>query len=228
MLVVDRERIRETGAIVRWVDTGKQFPEIYAHKKQVEAALDIHIVTVPLRITFEQFLFEKGGMVRKGTNDCSRRMKRANLMAHLKTFERPYEVNLGYNCDEEERAESFTDLNERPWCHWRFPLLEKGINRPHTQHICAEAGFTVLIEMYRKMGRMDCYFCGNQTAKQALKVAEHYPAFAEEWIGYEKRKGHSFLPLPLEVLIAEDRNQGRLFGGSQCACFGGSENVWED
>lgn len=92
MLVVDRERIRETGAIVRWANTGKQFPEMAESIAQIESVLGLKIVEVPRRITFDEFLFERGGMLRKGMNDCSRRMKRANLMAHLKTFERPYDI----------------------------------------------------------------------------------------------------------------------------------------
>ena len=124
MLVIDRERIRETGACVRFADTGKQFPEMAGSIKQIERALDLTIVTVPSRITFDEFLFEKGGMLRKGMTDCSRRMKRSNLARHMKGFPRPYEVNLGFNADEVERQDDFVARNERPWLHWRFPLIE--------------------------------------------------------------------------------------------------------
>ncbi len=226
MLVLERERIADTGAIVRWADTGKQFPEMADSIAQIETALDLKIVVVPRRITFDEFLFDRGGMIRKGTTDCSRRMKRSNLMRHLKTFPPPYEVNLGFNAHEHQRAKDFVALNERDWLHWRFPLLEAGVERAETVDICRNAGFSILVGMYEKMGRFDCYMCGNQTPKQAMKVVEHYPELAREWIAAEDRKGHSFMPVPLKVLIANNdiAKQMPLFA---CSCFGANENVFD-
>lgn len=230
MLVVERERIQEIGAIVRWADTGKQFPEMATSKAQIEGILGLEIVTVPRRITFEEFLFEKGGIIRKGTNDCSRRMKRGNLSRHMRTFDKPWEVNIGYNAKETKRYEEWLDLNERPFCHWRAPLIEAGIYREDTWEICRKAGFTILIEVYERMGRFDCYFCGNQKPEQALKVAKYYPALTEEWIGYEERKGHSFLPIPLKILVEQQERPGILKVGeaNACSCFGGQQSFWDD
>jgi hypothetical protein len=228
MLVIDRERIRQTGAIVRFADTGKQFPEMAASIAQIEAALGLKIVTVPRRITFDEFLFERGGMLRKGTTDCSRRMKRANLMAHAKQQPKPWEINLGFNAGETDREADFVARNEREWCHWRFPLIEAGIDRPETKRICQKAGLTILVGMYEKMGRFDCFWCPNQTDKQALRVAEHYPELAAEWIAAEERKGHSFKRIPLKQIIAnrEEEESRSLFAG--CSCFGGTDDVWEE
>ncbi len=230
MLVVDRERIRETSAIVRWADTGKQFPEMASSISQIESLLQIEIARIPPRIGFDDFLFNRGGMVRKGTNDCSRRMKRANLAHHAKRFTKSWEINLGFNAEEIERSEAFSDRNERPWCHWRYPLIEARVLRSQTWGICREAGFTILVSMYEKMGRFDCFFCGNQSPKQALKVVEHYPQLANEWMETEERKGHSFMPIALKVLVAERDRQGLLDFGAKtaCACFGGTESVWDD
>jgi hypothetical protein len=227
MLVIDRERIRETGAIVRFADTGKQFPELYQSKAQIERILGLEIETVPRRIDFETYLFERGGMIRKGTNDCSKKMKRSNLSRHMRSFERPYEVNLGFNAGEQDRADDFTDLNERDWLHWRYPLIEAKMRREHTWPICIDAGFTVLVDMYRKMGRMDCYFCGNQKESQALKVAREYPEMAAEWMEWEERKGHSFMPTPLKVLVDYSNRQGNLFSDTtiRCSCFGGNDDA---
>lgn len=225
MLVVDRERIRETGAVVRWADTGKHFPEMYQSIAQIEERLGLKIVTVPRRLTFDEFLFEKGGMIRKGTTDCSRRMKRSNLMRHLQDFPKPWEVNLGFNADEGQRADEFTELNERPHCHWRFPLIEAGIDRGETWRICADAGFSILVGMYEKMGRFDCFWCGNQKPSQARKVLKHYPELAAEWKEAERRKGHSFMRIPLAQIEA-DMNDDGLFAG--CSCFGGNECVWDE
>lgn len=225
MLVVERERIRETGAIVRWADTGKQFPEMEASIQQIEKILSLQIVRIAPRISFDEFLFERGGIVKKVTNDCSRRMKRGNLRRHMLEHPKPYEVNLGYNAGEGKRAEEWLDRNERDWCHWRFPLLEEGIHREATWEVCRQAGFSILVGMYEKMGRFDCYFCGNQKYSQALKVVDHYPDLARDWMAAEERKGYSFMKIPLRVLVEERNRQGLLdFGtGTGCACFGGED-----
>lgn len=229
MLVLERDRILSTSASVRIADTGKQFPEMAASIKQIESKLGISIYTIPPRITFDEFLFEKGGIIRKGTNDCSRRMKRSNLSRHMKTFPRPYEVNLGFEANEQLRADDFTAFNERDWVHWRFPLIEHGVERAATWDICREAGFTILVGMYEKMGRFDCFWCGNQRPSQALKVAEHYPELAVEWMAAEKKKGHSFMPLPLAVLIEPPPLFANLPDAHySCSCFGGNECVIDD
>jgi len=227
MLVLERERIADKKAVVRWANTGKQFPEMEVSIQQIEAALGLNIVRIKPYITFDQFLFERGGMVKKGTTDCSRRMKRANLMRHLKTFKPPYEVNLGFNAHEHQRAADFVKRNERPWCHWRFPLLEAGIERAETVDICKNAGFSILVDMYKKMGRFDCFWCGNQTPKQALRVVDHYPELAKEWIAAEDRKGHGFMRIPLKTLIA-DNSIEKVMPLFACSCFGPDENVWEE
>jgi hypothetical protein len=229
MLVVEQERIRATSAVVRLAHTGKQFDEFDASISQIERALDLKVIIVPQRITFDEFLFEKGGMLRKGMNDCSRRMKRGNLKRHMMTFPKPYEVNLGFNADEIDRAESFSDLNDRPWLTFRYPLIEAGISREDTRGICTQAGFSIVVEMYRKMGRFDCYFCPNQRPTQALRVVRYYPHLAAEWKAAEARKGHSFMPIPLEVL--EQSQPVGLFEDVNlvaCSCMGGTTSIHEE
>ena len=230
VLALEIDRIRETGSCVRWADTGKHFPEMYNSKRQIETVLGIEIVTVPQRIDFDTYLFERGGMIRKGTNDCSRKMKRSNLSRHMRTFARPYEVNLGFNSHETERADAFSDRNERDWLHWRYPLIERHVSRDRTWEICAKAGFSILCEMYTKMGRLDCFMCGNQTPKQAILVAKHYPELAAEWQRMEERKGHSFMRVPLKMLIERHEDDG-LFANvatTACSCFGGSDDFFDD
>lgn len=229
VLTLEIDRIRSESACVRWADTGKHFPEMYESKKQIETLLGIEIVTVPQRIDFDTYLFERGGMIRKGANDCSRKMKRSNLSRHMKTFAPPYEVNLGFNCDEQERADAFSARNERDWLHWRYPLIERHVNRNQTWEICERAGFTILCGMYAKMGRFDCYMCGNQTPKQAMAVVKHYPELAAEWQAMETRKGHSFMPIPLKLAIERHEDDG-LFANVKtgCYCFGGAGDFCED
>ena len=232
MLVVDRERIRETGAIVRLADTGKYIPEFYESKQQIEQILGLEIVTVPRRIDFDTYLFERGGMIRKGTNDCSKKMKRSNLSRHMKTFAKPWEVNLGFNAGEQESGpDAFTDRNERDWLHWRYPLIEAGagIDRESTWLICRDAGFTVLTRVYERDGRMDCFMCGNQKPSQAIKVYQNHPEQAAEVDNGDgrPRKGHSFMPTPFKILVRNYETGGPLFEGAPiaCSCFGGNDDA---
>lgn len=227
MLVLDHSRIVRENACVRWADTGKHFPEMYQSKAQIESILGIDIITVPRRIDFDTYLFERGGMIRKGTNDCSRKMKRANLSRHMRNFPCPWEVNLGYNADEITRAANWVQLNERDWLHWGFPLIDNSVDRDETVTICEKAGFTIVVEMYRKMGRMDCFMCGNQKPSQAEKVVLYYPQLAAEWDQMEQRKKHSFMPISIRDIANGIDPTIRLQSEKQhiqCACFGGDEN----
>jgi 3'-phosphoadenosine 5'-phosphosulfate sulfotransferase (PAPS reductase)/FAD synthetase len=229
MLVVDRARINEHQAVVCFADTGKYFPEMAGSIQQISDRLGLQIVTVPRRLTFDEYLFNRGGMLRKGMNDCSRRMKRSNLKRYADTFQKPWEINIGFNSKEDERADAFSARNERPWCHWRYPLIEAGIQREQTWDICREAGFTVLVGMYEKMGRFDCFWCPNQRPSQAMKVIEYYPELAAEWIAAEDRKGHSFLSIPLRLLPAKMKQiEDEKFPLFSCACFGGDADIFED
>jgi 3'-phosphoadenosine 5'-phosphosulfate sulfotransferase (PAPS reductase)/FAD synthetase len=54
------------GAHVIFADTGKQFPEMAQSISEIEAALGLAVETVPRRITFDEFLFERGGMLPQG------------------------------------------------------------------------------------------------------------------------------------------------------------------
>ena len=229
MLVVDRERIRATGAIVRFADTGKHFPEMAESIQQIETVLGLKIMTVPRRISFDEYLFERGGMLRRGMNDCSRRMKRSNLSRHANTLPKPWEINLGFNNEEDDRADAFIARNERPHCHWRFPLIEADVSREQTRTICRDAGFSILCEMYARMGRFDCFWCPNQRPAQALKVIEHYPELAAEWSAAESRKGHSFLSIPLNLIAADQqRKADEKMPLLACSCFGGTDDVFDD
>ena len=231
MLALDIDRIRSTNARVRWADTGKHFPEMYQSKEQIERILGIEIYTVARRIDFDTYLHERGGMIRKGTNDCSRKMKRSNLARDMKLYDRPYEVNIGYNVDEIERRNAWVARNERSWLHWRYPLIEKDVDRPETRTICEQAGFTIVCGMYDRMGRMDCYFCGNQRPSQAEKVVLYYPDLAADWAVQEIRKGHSFMPIPIIDVIAGLEEGQRIQAESQhvqCACFSANENFTEE
>jgi hypothetical protein len=132
-----------------------------------------------------------------------------------------------------DRARDFSERNDVPGkVKWRYPLIEEDIDRAATVRLCEEAGFTIVLEMYRKMGRMDCYFCPNQKISQAQKVMEHYPDLWAEWKRLEEQKGHSFLSVSA-VTIERMGLQRDFFERldeikMQCACFGGSSEIFDE
>lgn len=232
MVWVCRDEIKESGGAVVFADTGKQFPEAYQSLCQIEELSGIQIGIVRQDYSFDDFLLRRGGMLKQGYTDCSRRMKRTILKKFHSQWPYPWEINLGYNADELDRADAFSERNDIPGqVTWRYPLIERGISRPDTVKICEEAGFTIVLEMYRKMGRMDCYFCPNQKIVQAQKVMQHYPALWAEWKYLEAQKGHSFLSVSaaaIEQMPQEQDFFDRLDKAKpQCACFGGTGVIFD-
>lgn len=212
--------------MVVFADTGKQFPEAYQSLKQIESITGIQIQMVRQEYSFDDYLLNRGGMLRQGFTDCSRRMKGTVLKKFHAQFAYPWEINLGYNADEIDRADDFSERNDVDGkIKWRYPLIELGITRADTVRICEEAGFTIVLEMYRKMGRMDCYFCPNQKITQAQKVMQYYPDLWDEWKALEAAKGHSFLSVPASAIESMALQQDFFDDLDRvkptCACFGG-------
>jgi 3'-phosphoadenosine 5'-phosphosulfate sulfotransferase (PAPS reductase)/FAD synthetase len=230
MVYLCRDEIRQKQAHVAWADTGKQFPEMYDSIAQIEQVCGITITKLQPYISFDEYLFERGGMLRQGYTDCSRRMKRKALREHADSLPRPQRIALGYNADEIERAEAFSARNDKPGRTFFYPLMERNVDRAESVRVCERAGFTILLEMYRKMGRFDCFFCPNQRIAQAEKVMQHYPALWAEWKQIEKRKGHSILSISAEQIegrAVQSDFIATLDRKAQCSCLGGSDN-WDD
>lgn len=228
MLVVDREKINATGAQVVYVDTGKQFPEMYESIDQIERLLSLQIVRLKQSHTFDEYLFERGGMLRQGYTDCSRRMKRSVLKKYHDSFPAPRHIALGFNADEMPRMERFTERNNTDEMRYFFPLIEQNITRKESYRICEGAGFSILLDLYRRMGRSDCFFCPNQRISQARKVMKHYPGLWQEWKDIEQRKGHPILKIPATE-IEQLPEQQSMFSDEddmwvfRCSCFTGDD-----
>lgn len=231
MLYVCRQAIQSDPlAHVVWADTGKQLPEMAASISQIETICGLTITRLQPSMTFDEFLFERGGMLRQGYTDCSRRMKRRALREHANSLPRPQRIALGFNADEGKRGHDFCERNDKPDRKFFFPLLDENIDRGDSVKICERASFGILLAMYRKMGRFDCYFCPNQRIAQAELVMKHYPAQWEEWKEIEKRKGHAILSISAEAIekrALQDDFIAALDRKQQCSCMGGKD-VWDD
>lgn len=231
MLFVCRDEIQERGGCVRWADTGKQFPEMYDSIAQIESITGLTVERLKPNMTFDEFLFERGGMLRQGYTDCSRRMKRKALRDHAESLPLPQMIALGYNAEEGQRGREFCERNNKPERTFFYPLQERGITRKQSVIICEKAGFDILVGMYRKMGRFDCWFCPNQRISQAEKVMTHYPEKWAEWKEIERRKGHPILSISAKAIEQRDVQDdfiAALDRKAQCSCMAGSDNLDEE
>lgn len=227
MVYLFREHIHRNNGIVRWANTGKQFPEMADSLKQIEDICQFQIVRLDPPFTFDEYLYKRGGMLRQGYSDCSKRMKRRALREHAAAQPLPQKIALGFNSAETERGEAFSERNNKPGREFWYPLQERDISRADTVKICHKAGFSILVGMYQKMGRFDCFFCPNQRISQAEKVMTHYPEQWAEWKEIEKRKGHSILSISAEAIegrAKQDDFISALENKQQCSCMGGSDD----
>lgn len=227
MVYLCRDEIAEYGGIVSWADTGKQFPEMDASIKQIESVCGFSIVRLQPYITFDEYLFNRGGMLKQGYSDCSRRMKRKALREHAASLAYPQRIALGFNSSEIDRGIDFKARNDTAERTFWFPLQERNVSRAETVQICEKAGFTILLEMYRKMGRFDCFFCPNQRISQAEKVMTHYPVLWAEWKEIERKKGHSILSMSAKAIegrAVQDDFIAALDRKQSCSCMGGDDN----
>jgi len=223
MVYLCRDEIREQKAHVMYADTGKQFPEMDGSLEQIEGICGFKIVRVKAAMTFDEYLFERGGMLKQGFNDCSRRMKRRPLKVYVDSFPKPHRIALGFNADEVDRGTDFCARNDTDDRRYWFPLQDRNVDRAESVKVCERAGFSILLAMYRKMGRFDCFFCPNQRISQAERVMRHYPEKWEEWKRIEERKGHHILKLSakaIESRSAQDDFLAALDRKQACACMG--------
>lgn len=230
MIYLCREEIKATNSVVVWADTGKQLPEMYDSIAQIEEICGLKVTRLTPNMTFDEYLFKRGGMLRQGYTDCSRRMKRRALREHANSLPRPQRIMLGYNADEGQRGFDFCERNDKPDRTFHFPLQTQNVDRAASVMVCVRAGFTILVAMYQKMGRFDCWFCPNQRISQAEKVMQHYPDKWEEWKQIEKRKGHPILSISAEAIekrAVQEDFIAALDKKTQCSCFGG-ESAWDD
>ncbi len=233
MIYLCREEIKACGGHVCFAHTGKQFPEMDDSIAQISEVCGLTIDIVRQDYSFDEFLFERGGVLKQGYTDCSRRMKRVVLNRYRKQWPQPWQVNLGYNADELQRAWDFSERNDRPGkLQWAYPLIDKDVSRLESVKVCIKAGFTVLVGMYQKMGRFDCFWCPNQKIEQAQKVMIHYPKLWEEWKAEERKKGHPILSVSATAIETMALPQNFLdaldAGKSRCSCFGGETFEDED
>lgn len=227
MVYLFRGHIQKNNGLVRWASTGKQFPEMEDSLKQIEDICQFKITRLQPPYSFDEYLFDRGGMLRQGFSDCSRRMKRKALRDHAAAQPLPQRIALGFNAAEIERGEDFCARNNKPGREFWYPLQDRDITRAETVKICQKAGFSILVGMYQKMGRFDCFFCPNQRISQAEKVMTHYPDLWAEWKDIEERKGHSILSISAKAIegrAKQDDFMAALENKQTCSCMGGKDN----
>src|SRR5690554_3195993 len=178
---------------VVFVDTGKEFPEMYEHIDSLEELVK------PYGIKFTRLKAEKpyeywlGEHVKtKGKNKgkkgygwpdfqnrwCTYVFKRDVLKKYYKKIMEEHEEPvdfIGIAVDEEER------VNHNDKRHKEYPLINMEITEEEALEYCYSWGFD-WGGLYEKLDRVSCYLCPLARLNELKYVFEHYP-----WLWLEMR-----------------------------------------
>ena len=169
------ERGMEIDEIV-FVDTTKEFPEIYDHIEQVEENIpyDITRIEFDWEYWFRDHVKTKGknkgdkgyGWPQMGIRWCTAR-KRDLIRKHLSGSD--YISYEGIAYDERKRAKNNEDDFER-----QYPLVEWEVTEAEALNYCKKKGYN-WNGLYDKMHRASCYLCPMQSLEELRYVYEDYP-----------------------------------------------------
>jgi len=196
---------------VIFVDTTKEFPEIYEHIGKLERYIS------PLKITklsfdydyyFSEYIRKKGlqkGKKGYGFPTMKKRwctsFKSSLTQKFIKSLKDDYIIYVGIAYDEAKRA--------KPKPHYKYPLVEWRITEKEALAFCYSRGFN-FGGLYEKITRSSCYCCPLVSIKKLEAIYHYYPELWEQIKEMEKKVGQQFrLDYSTEAL--EKRFQKKLY-----------------
>lgn len=120
-----------------------------------------------------EYLFAKGKIAMRKPRWCTKDWKTKPLSQYYKT---PAWVNICYASDEAHRAQIYSE----PGFEYRFPLIEREINRKKCIEIIKAHGLPVPM-------KSGCWFCPFQGIKEYKKLRRLHPDLFCKVIELEKR-----------------------------------------
>jgi 3'-phosphoadenosine 5'-phosphosulfate sulfotransferase (PAPS reductase)/FAD synthetase len=200
---------------VIFVDTTKEFPEIYEHLEKLERYI------APLKITrlkfdYDYYFFEhqksRGKNIdKKGYSFPSIRFRwctafKRDLMAKfIKGLNDDYTIYVGIAYDEMKRA--------KPKEHYRYPLVEWKITENQALEYCYSKGFD-LGGIYNKVSRTSCYCCPLVGIDKLRAIYTYYLELWEKIKEMEKRTWRKFKPdksiFEIEKQFELEKNNSKL------------------
>jgi 3'-phosphoadenosine 5'-phosphosulfate sulfotransferase (PAPS reductase)/FAD synthetase len=161
---------------VIFVDTTKEFPEIYKHLDKLEKYI------APLQITrlkFDYDYYFAEHQTKRGKNTDKKgysfptmhsrwctTFKRDLMAKFIKSLNDDYIIYVGYAYDERKRA--------KPKPHYRYPLVEWEITEKQALEYCYSKGFD-FDGIYNKISRTSCYCCPLVSINKLRAIYTYYP-----------------------------------------------------
>jgi 3'-phosphoadenosine 5'-phosphosulfate sulfotransferase (PAPS reductase)/FAD synthetase len=186
---------------VIFVDTTKEFPEIYEHLDKLEKYI------APLKITrlkfdydyyFAEHQIKRGKNAgKKGYSFPTMRFRwctwfKKNLMAKfIRELNDDYTIYVGIAYDETKRA--------KPRPHYKHPLVEWKITEKQALEYCYSKGFD-FGGIYNKMSRTSCYCCPLVSIDKLRAIYTYYP---ELWNKIKEMELKTYKKFRLDYSIFE-------------------------
>ena len=193
MLIMMLEKKMQVDEII-FCDTGKEFPQMYEHIRQVERYIGREVTVLKWKYSFDYMLSEyankKGkniGRKGKGWPDskirwCTGFLKRDVLKQYFKGREIIQYHGIAY--DEPKRiGKNGTNI--------RYPLYDWGITEKQALAYCYNLGFT-WGGLYEIFDRVSCWCCPLQPLRELENLYTYFPELWAELIEMDKKSWRSF------------------------------------
>lgn len=210
MLLLMIERDMPIDAVL-FADTGMEFPEMYEHRRQVDAYLfrtrGMHITTLRHPKGFEWLMFEEPKQKpsaienrrRMGVPLCGNGWPGVRVRwctGQLKTHLLHREVN---RLKQAHQAVHYVGIAaDEAWrCKQeRYPLVEWGVTEAQALQICYDRGFD-FGGLYRIYHRASCWCCPFQRMDELRQLRTHHPELWQRLLAMDERARKRFGDTPL-------------------------------
>lgn len=167
-------------------DTGWEFPQMHEHIEKLGKTIDIPIIKLHPKHSFDNLLYEKDIISRKGENKgkihrkgngwpsflrrwCTRQ-KINTINKYLKSIPNAIQC-IGFAADEKHRVDRNNANSGIPKI---YPLIEWGITEEKALEYCYDKGFN-WGGLYNHFQRVSCFCCPLQRIGELRKIRLYYP-----------------------------------------------------
>lgn len=167
-------------------DTGKEFPQMYEHIKDVEKNIGIKITVLKHEKSFEYYAYEH---IRKNKTVgywwpnamnrwCTTKFKTYMFDKYIKEKYKGEYIKkyIGIAYDEPNRIKK----------NFYYPLFENKITENDALKMCYERGYT-WGGLYEIFSRVSCYLCPLQRITEAKKLYNNFPKLWDDIKSIEKK-----------------------------------------
>lgn len=181
-----------------FLDTGKEFPQMYEHIKKVEKYIERPITILKSNKSWEYYMLEhertignnkgKKGYSWSDFNNrwCTYHLKTKVLKQYLSKYkDRKIVQYIGIAYDEKERM--------KDTYHVYYPLVQWEMTEWDALEYCYKKGFD-WGGLYEKFDRLSCYLCPLKSLKELKVVYKEFPELWDKMKELDSKTDRSFRP----------------------------------